>query len=316
MSRMSGSNILVNKEKELVIMKIAICGGTGFIGQSLIKHWTSQGHHIVIVTRKIPSNPTFHEHLEYLTWDQINHHPESLENLDALVNLAGASLSQRWTKQAKKRIMESRLTTVSSVRKLISQLKKKPAVVIQASAIAIYGTSLDETFDEHSQTRVMDFPSGVVQQWEDAADSIPDVRLVKLRISVVLGNDGGAYPMMRLPFRLGVGGRIGSGQQWMSWIHTSDMVRLIDFCILNPNIEGPVNASAPQPVTNDQFGEAVAAIHNSPYWFPLPSFLLKGIVGELSLILLKGQRVIPSKALDHGFVFTYPEIKGALQDLK
>ncbi|OAB48367.1 TIGR01777 family oxidoreductase [Paenibacillus antarcticus] len=297
-------------------MKIAICGGTGFIGQSIIKHWTTQGHHIVVITRKIPSNPTSNEQLEYLTWDQISHHPESLENLDALVNLAGASLSQRWTKQAKKRIMESRLTTVSTLSKLVSRLQNKPAVVIQASAVAIYGTSLEETFEENSQTSVMDFPSDVVQQWEDAADSIKEVRLVKLRISVVLGNDGGAYPMMRLPFRLGIGGRIGSGQQWMSWIHISDMVRLVEFCILNPNIEGPVNASTPQPVTNDQFGRAVASVHHRPYWLPLPSFLLKGIVGELSLILLKGQCVIPSKALEHGFIFAFPGIQEALQDLK
>ncbi|OAB46156.1 TIGR01777 family oxidoreductase [Paenibacillus glacialis] len=297
-------------------MKIAISGGTGFIGQSLIEHWIAQGHHIIIITRRIPPNTTTHEHLNYITWDQLDHHPESLENLDALVNLAGASLSQRWTKKGKQRIMESRLTTVSSLSKLVSHLKNKPAVVIQASAVAIYGTSLEETFEETSQSYVMDFPSGVVQQWEDAADSIQDVRLVKLRISVVLGNDGGAYPMMRLPFKLGVGGRIGSGQQWMSWIHITDMVRLIEFCILNPNIEGPVNAATPQPVTNDQFGRAIAAVHHRPYWFPLPSFLLKGIVGELSLILLEGQRVLPSKALEHGFLFTYPGIKEALQDLK
>lgn len=298
-------------------MKIAICGGTGFIGQSLIKHWMTQGHHIIIITRKVPSHTTMtNKQLEYITWDQISHNPETLENLDALINLAGASLSQMWTNPAKQRMIESRLTTVSAVNQLISHLKTKPAVVIQASAIAIYGTSLEETFEETSQTHVMDFPSGVVQQWEEAADRIAGVRLVKLRISVVLGNDGGAYPMMRLPFKLGVGGRIGSGQQWMSWIHILDMVRLIEFCILHPNIEGAVNASAPQPVTNDQFGRAVAAIHHRPYWFPIPSFLLKGIVGELSLILLEGQRVIPSKALEQGFVFKYPEIKGAIQDLK
>lgn len=298
-------------------MKIAICGGTGFIGQSLIKYWITQGHHIIIITRQDPSHTTVtNKQLEYITWDQINHNPETLESLDALINLAGASLSQKWTNPAKQRIIESRLITVSAVNKLISRLNTKPAVIIQASAVAIYGTSLEETFEETSPTHVVDFPSGVVQQWEEAADHIVGVRLVKLRISVVLGNDGGAYPMMRLPFKLGVGGRIGSGQQWMSWIHIVDMVRLIEFCILNPNIEGAVNASAPHPVTNDQFGRAVAAIHHRPYWFPIPSFLLKGIVGELSLILLEGQRVIPSKALQHGFVFRYPEIQGAIQDLK
>lgn len=297
-------------------MKIAICGGTGFIGQSLIKHWMTQGHHIIIVTRRLPSTATTHEQMEYITWDQLEHHPEDLENLDALINLAGASLSQRWSRPAKQRIIDSRLSTVSAVSKLVSLLRNKPAVVIQASAVAIYGTSLEETFEETSPTRVMDFPSGVVQQWEAASDSIEGVRLVKLRISVVLGDDGGAYPMMRLPFKLGVGGRNGSGQQWMSWIHILDMVRLIEFCILHPGIEGAVNAAAPQPVTNDQFGRAIAAVHHRPYWFPIPKFLLKGVLGELSLILLEGQCVIPSKALEHGFRFTYPDINEALQDLK
>lgn len=298
-------------------MKIAICGGTGFIGQSLMKHWMTEGHHIIIITRKVSSHTTVtNKQLEYITWDQISHTPEILENLDALINLAGASLSQRWTNSAKQRIIESRLTTVSAVSTIISRLNTKPAVVIQASAIAIYGTSLEETFEETSPTHVVDFPSGVVQQWEEAADRIVGVRLVKLRISVVLGKDEGAYPMMRLPFKLGVGGRIGSGKQWMSWIHIVDMVRLIEFCILNPKIEGAVNASAPHPVTNDQFGRAVAVTHHRPYWFPIPSFLLKGIVGELSLILIEGQRVIPNKALEHGFVFRYPEIQGAIQDLK
>ncbi|WP_438347414.1 TIGR01777 family oxidoreductase [Paenibacillus sp. FA6] len=298
-------------------MKIAICGGTGFIGKALQEHWLKDGHHLIIITRKIPTHATtIQSQIEHITWDQLEHHPELLENLDALVNLAGASLSQRWTTQAKQRIIESRLKTVSAVSNLVSQLKKKPAVVIQASAIAIYGTSNDGTFEETSPTRVMDFPSDVVQQWEDAADTIQEVRLVKLRVSVVLGSHGGAYPMMKLPFRLGVGGRIGSGQQWMSWIHITDMVRLIDFCILHPEVNGPVNAAAPHPVTNDQFGRTVAAVYHRPYWFPIPSFLLKAVVGELSLILLQGQRVIPSKALEHGFEFTFPEIRDALQDLK
>ncbi|AOZ92192.1 TIGR01777 family oxidoreductase [Paenibacillus crassostreae] len=299
-------------------MRIAICGGTGFIGKALQKHWLNEGHHLLIITRRIPSQATAAKQaqIEYITWEQLDHSPFLLKNLDALVNLAGASLSQRWTTKAKKRIIESRLNTVSAVSKLISQMKNKPAVVIQASAIAIYGTSTNETFEETSITRVMDFPSGVVQEWENAADTIQGVRLVKLRVSVVLGHDGGAYPLMKLPFMLGVGGRIGSGQQWMSWIHITDMVRLIDFCIHHQHIDGPVNAATPYPVTNDQFGRTVAAIYNRPYWFPLPSFLLKAAVGELSLILLQGQRVLPSKPIKYGFEFHYPELKAALQDLK
>jgi uncharacterized protein (TIGR01777 family) len=311
------SHLSDDKKGSLQTMKIAICGGTGFIGTSLRKHWLKEGHHLLIITRKVPTHAmTVEAQLEYITWDQLANQPRLLEGLDALINLAGASLSQRWTTKAKHQIIQSRLETVSAISKLVSQLKRKPAVVIQASAIAIYGTSDNVTFEETSPTTVMDFPSGVVQEWEEAAEMIQGVRLVKLRVSVVLGNHDGAFPLMKLPFTLGVGGRIGSGQQWMSWIHITDMVRLIDFCILHPEIEGPVNAASPHPVTNDQFGRAVAAIYHRPYWFPIPSFLLKAIVGELSLILLQGQRVLPSKALHHGFVFTYPDIKEALQDLK
>ncbi|MHA0857194.1 TIGR01777 family oxidoreductase [Paenibacillus sp. CMAA1364] len=298
-------------------MKIAICGGTGFIGTALQEYWLHAGHHLLIITRKKPAlDATAHAQIEYITWDQTDHQPELLENLDALVNLAGASLSQRWTPAAKKRIIESRLKTVSAVSTLISQLKTKPAVVIQASAIAIYGTSTDGTFEENSPTRVMDFPSGVVQQWEDAADQMEGVRLVKLRVSVVLGNHGGALPMMKLPFKLGIGGRIGSGEQWMSWIHLTDIVRLIDFCIQHPEVNGPVNAAAPVPITNDHFGRTLARVYHRPYWFPIPSFVLKTVVGELSLILLEGQRVIPTKSLEHGFEFTYPTIEDALEELK
>ncbi|MNP01073.1 Epimerase family protein [compost metagenome] len=162
----------------------------------------------------------------------------------------------------------------------------------------------------------MDFPSGVVQEWEEASDMIQGVRLVKLRVSVVLGNKGGAFPLMKLPFMLGVGGRMGSGQQWMSWIHITDLMRLIEFCIHQTNIEGPVNASAPEPVTNEQFGRTVAAVYHRPYWFPIPSFLLKAVAGELSLILLQGQRVLPSKLIKNGFEFRYPELQDALQALK
>ncbi|MGF7049854.1 uncharacterized protein (TIGR01777 family) [Paenibacillus sp. DS2015] len=301
-------------------MKIVICGGTGFIGKALtdylLRQQSEQSHRIIIVTRTQPKHAIHHPQLEYMTWDQIHNNPSLLEGMDAFVNLAGASLSQLWTRQAKRRIIQSRMKTVSTVATLIASLERKPPVVIQASAIAIYGTSLHETFDETKSPRVQDFPSDVVDQWENAADNIQNVRLVKLRVSVVLGNGGGAFPMMKLPYILGVGGKIGSGQQWMSWIHIHDIVRLIEFCILNLDIEGPVNASSPEPVTNDQFGRTVGAVYRRPHWFPIPSLVLRTLVGELSLILLQGQRVIPKTALDHGFIFTYPQLKSALEELK
>jgi uncharacterized protein (TIGR01777 family) len=151
---------------------------------------------------------------------------------------------------------------------------------------------------------------------EAAEEAYAGLRLVQLRTGVVLGNESGAFPKMKLPYSLGFGGRIGSGKQWLSWIHLTDIVRLIDFCILHPEIEGPVNATAPQPVTNEQFGRMIGKVYHRPHWFPVPAFLLKTAVGELSEILLKGQRVLPSKAVNHGFTFTYPTLQPALEQLK
>lgn len=295
-------------------MKITICGGTGFIGKALSEHLLQQGHEVVILARKVPE--TEQAGLKYLTWDQIDATPVLLEGTEAIVNLAGSSLNQRWTPKAKQSIIESRMKTVQAVAKLVHTLHQKPAVVVQASAIAIYGTSRVDTFSEESPEHVVDFPSSVVKEWEDTAELIQGVRLIKLRTSVVLGTHGGAFPLMKLPYALGFGGKIGSGKQWVSWIHLHDMVRLIEFCITHPDISGPVNASAPEPVTNNQFGQTVGHIYHRPHWFPVPSFLMKTVLGELSLIVLEGQRVIPDKILKHGFRFDYPTLEQALQNLK
>ncbi|WP_456289810.1 TIGR01777 family oxidoreductase [Paenibacillus sp. AK002] len=299
-------------------MRIAICGGTGFIGQALCKRWLRDGHDIIIVTRSKPEIPAVQQNgsLSYLTWDEMKSHPERFERLDALVNLAGSSLSQRWTQAGKKSILQSRQRTVSAVADLMQRLEHKPPVILQASAMAIYGTSEFEAFDEDSPATIMDFPSEVVQQWEQAADCIPVDRLIKLRISVVLGDQGGALPKMLLPYKLGVGGNIGSGKQWLSWIHIDDIVELIDYCIRHEDISGAVNAASPHAVTNEEFGRSVSKVYRRPHWLPLPAFMLQAILGEMSLILLKGQRILPAKAQRHGFKFRYPELTAALQQIK
>ncbi|GAB1157311.1 TIGR01777 family oxidoreductase [Paenibacillus illinoisensis] len=297
-------------------MKIAICGGTGFVGSALVDYWLQAGHQVHIITRKLPDLHDPGERLIYISWEQLEERPHLLEGMDALVNLAGETLNQRWTTKAKLEIVESRVTTVSKVARLLAKLEHKPEVVVQASAMAIYGTSPSETFDESSPQKSMNFPSRVAEQWEIAADAIQDVRLVKIRVSLVLGHKRGAFPLMKLPYMLGVGGKIGSGKQWTTWIHILDIVRLIDFSIHNKEISGPVNASAPNPVTNDEFGRTVGKVYHRPHWFPVPGFLIKAVVGELSVVLLQGQRVIPQKALDHGFEFTFPTLTDALEDLK
>ncbi|WP_322923128.1 TIGR01777 family oxidoreductase [Paenibacillus campi] len=297
-------------------MKIVICGGTGFVGKHLVPHWLQEGHEITIVTRELTPERSAAQRVHYITWDDLEQHPEQIEGIDALVNLSGESLNQRWTTKTKLDLVESRMRTVNIVSKSLEKLQHKPEVVVQASAMAIYGTSDDETFDESSERRTMNFPSSLAEQWEAVADSIKDVRLIKLRISLVLGKDGGAYPLMSLPYKLYAGGKIGSGHQWVSWIHIHDMVRLIDFCIKNKQVEGPVNASSPGPVRYGEFGATLAKVMHRPHWFHVPSFAIKPVLGEMSVILLQGQRVIPQKALDHGFTFRYPDLRSAITDLE
>ncbi|AHV96107.1 TIGR01777 family oxidoreductase [Paenibacillus sabinae] len=298
-------------------MKAIICGGTGFIGTALTHYWLQAGHEVIVVARKVPNQALVHPMLLYRTWEELTIDPVPAEGAHVLVNLAGATLNQRWNEHGKSLIRQSRIETVAAASKLLGALKSKPQVVIQASAVAIYGTSLKDSFDESSPPRVMDFPSEVVKTWEDSADlAYHGFRLVKLRTGVVLGNEGGAFPKMKLPYMLGFGGKIGSGQQWLSWIHLADMVALIDYCAASPDISGPVNATAPKPVTNDQFGSAIGEAYHRPHWFPLPALLLKAALGELSEILLEGQRVLPAKLLEHGFVFAYPELPKALRQLR
>ncbi|NWL90448.1 TIGR01777 family protein [Paenibacillus sp. 79R4] len=332
-------------------MKYAILGGSGFIGSALTQYWLKRGHEIMIVTRQSSQQQEFRsksttQQLSYYTWNDINQDPHLLRGLDGIVNLAGATISQRWTRRAKQRIMDSRLHTTQALGRWIHMLgSEAPKVIVQGSAVGIYGTSLTEEFTEHSPGSTADFLAKVTTSWEDTAlHSIPQSaapeaitsaifpladsnlgletphdpapRLVLLRTGVVLGNQGGAYPMMRLPFLLGAGGRIGTGQQWVPWIHIDDIVTLIDYCITHPEISGPVNAVSPNPVTNEQFGRAISYVHHRPFWFPLPSFVLRAVLGEMSLLLLEGQRVLPQVAISFGFKYSCPQLVEALADLK
>jgi hypothetical protein len=294
-------------------MKIAVMGGTGFIGGHLVEMYARNGCEVIVVSRS--QQPSERPGVRMVTWDELERSAEPLEGADAFVNLSGESINQRWTNAAKERILNSRLTAADRVARLVDRLRDKPAVVVNASGISIYGTSETDVYDETCPARVVDFLSGVVEQWERAIDRIQGPRVVKLRVGIVLGTDGGAFPKMALPYRLGVGGRIGTGRQWLSWIHIEDMVRVIDFCIRHDRIMGPVNATAPHPVTNDEFGRALGKALRRPHLFPVPAFLFKLLFGELSVLLLEGQKVVPRTLIDHGFEFRYPTIDQALRQL-
>lgn len=299
-------------------MKYIIFGASGFIGSALTDYWLRKGHEVILVGRKKAVTPQF-PLASSTTWAEIESNPELAEGADGWINLSGASLNQRWSKKNKELIIQSRLTAVNDAGRLLQRLHRKPNVIIQASAVGIYGTSLDKTFDESSPANVSDFPSHVVQLWEAAADeaySKVGSRVVKLRTGIVLGNSGGALTMLKLPYLLGFGGRMGSGKQWMSWIMLSDIVKLIDYAVQQPSIEGPLNAVAPHPTTNDEFGRRLGAAYHRPHWFPVPAPVLKLALGEMSELALQGQRVLPAKALAHGFVFQYSELLPALKSLK
>lgn len=292
-------------------MRVAVAGGTGFIGRALTEALLKRGDEVWIITRGVAKalNDS-NSRLMMVTWSQLEENPHLLDGIDAIVNLAGESINQRWTPAAKTRVMQSRLWAAEQVAKLIGALRHRPSVIINASGISAYGISETELFDEDSPTAVTDYLSEVVRSWELAADAIPVDRIVKLRVGLVLARKGGAFPLMLLPYRLFGGGRVGSGRQGLSWIHIEDMTQLILFCLDNPDIRGPVNASAPYPVTNDAFGRAVGRAFGRPHWFPVPAALMRLLFGEMSTLLLDGQRALPN-----GYVFRYPDVDSALREL-
>lgn len=295
-------------------MKIAISGGTGLVGKALSSELIRNGHEVIILTRsKINSsaNPQF------IQWLNDGDQPEkALEGIDAIVNLAGATINHRWTDEYKQEILESRLRATSEINRIIGKLKLKPEVVINASAVGYYGTSVTAEFSEQS-AQGNDFLAETVARWETAASAASDsgVRVVLCRFGVILDEKGGALPRMVMPYKLFGGGKIGSGQQWLSWIHIKDVVGGIMFAIENNQLTGPVNFSSPEPVNMDQFGKTLAKVINKPHWMPVPSFLLKLILGEMSILVLEGQRVLPEKLLRAGFVFHFPHLQEALKDI-
>ncbi|WP_172197706.1 TIGR01777 family oxidoreductase [Saccharibacillus qingshengii] len=301
-------------------MKIAISGGTGFIGKKLTARLTQSGHEVVVISRKAAEGQGGAANgSATLTWDQIERDPQALAGFDGIVNLAGSSLSQRWTDQAKQEMERSRL---ESTRKLIAGIRgldQPPSVFIQASAIGIYGTSETAEFDENSPPGGQDFPSQLSVKWEAAADPIEamaQTRLVKMRIGLVLGREAGVYPVLKLPYKLMGGGKLGSGRQWMSWIHIDDLTALFEFCLTQPEVSGPVNAAAPNAVRQDELGRVIGGAIHRPHWFPVPAVLMRTVLGEMSLMVTGGQHVIPAAAQQAGFTFTHPYVEEAVRDLE
>jgi len=275
-------------------MKVAITGASGFVGRALSECLRASGHSVIAVSLR--TQPP----------------PQVFAGCQAVVNLAGEPVAQRWTAAARERISNSR---IQSTRSLLAALRQHPpAVLVSASAVGFYGSRGDEILTEDSPPS-SDFLGQLALRWEQEARAAEQfgVRVVTPRIGVVLGRGGGALAKMLLPFRMGVGGRLGSGQQWMSWIALDDLVSLIEFAIDEAAFSGPVNAVAPNPVTNADFTRELAAALHRPAILPVPAFALKILFGEMSQVLLGGQRVIPQAALHAGFQFQFSDLGQALR---
>lgn len=292
---------------------ILVTGGTGFIGRRLVAALVAAGHEVTVLTRRSGAEPPMP--IRMITHlDQLGNHT----GIDVIVNLAGEPIATGlWTLARRRRILASRLRITRQLTKLIARLDRKPALLISGSAIGWYGIRRDERLDEHARGRPC-FSRTLCLAWEEAARVAESmgVRTVRLRIGLVLGTDGGMLGRMLMPFEFGLGGRFGNGQQWMSWIHRDDLVRLIVHCMATPALHGPVNAVAPIPVRNAEFTRMLARALRRPAWIPIPALplhlLLRDMADEL---LLGGQCVIPTAALESGFVYRFPKLDAALQDL-
>jgi uncharacterized protein (TIGR01777 family) len=293
-------------------MRILITGSTGLVGTALQTSLRSQGHELLLASRSEPKNA------EQIQWtiEEGFSDPERLEGVDAVVHLAGESVSGlRWTDEKKKAIRDSRVLGTRNVVNALSKLKERPKVLVAASAIGFYGERGDEELTESSAAGDT-FLAEVSREWEGEARRAEDagIRTVLLRTGIVLSKDGGALGTMLLPFKFGVGGVVGSGKQWMSWISMDDHIAVINYAIENENIRGAVNSVSPNPVTNEQFTKAMGDVLYRPTFIPLPEFVVSMALGEMGdALLLSSERVLPQRLLAAGFEFKYPEIRSALE---
>ncbi|MBK8465013.1 MAG: TIGR01777 family protein [Chloracidobacterium sp.] len=293
-------------------MKILITGASGLIGKALQRSFSAKGYEMLLATRKESSDE---QHVQWSVEDGFTD-PEKLEGVDVVVHLAGETVSGfRWTDEKKKAIRDSRILGTRNVVDAISKLANKPKVLIAASAIGFYGERGDEEVTE-SSVGGDNFLAEVGKAWETESRRAEDagIRTVLLRTGIVLSKDGGALATMLTPFKLGVGGVVGSGKQWMSWISLDDEVDVINFAIENENLRGAINAVSPNPVTNEEFTRTLGEVLYRPTFLPLPEFAVSMIFGEMGdALLLASTKVLPKRLEEAGFEFKYPELKSAIE---
>lgn len=294
-------------------MHIVVTGATGFIGRGLMAQLVAQGHACTILSRRpLPDRAG----LRHVVWNPVSTdwYPV-LEGADAVVNLAGEPVAgKRWTTAQKERIRHSRVHGTEAVVSAIAAAARKPRVLINASATGYYGNRGNELLTESSPPG-NDFLAEVVTAWEQATHKAGHhgVRVVCLRFGIVLGPDGGVLARVLPLFRFGLGGTLGSGHQWMSWIHRDDAVAIITHALTNDEVRGPINAVSPQPVTNHDFTRALGHVLHRPTLCPVPAFALRLLLGEQAALPLTSARVMPQQASTHAFSFRYPALEAALR---
>lgn len=296
-------------------MHILLTGGTGLIGRQLCRHWLSQGHRLTVLSRtpeKVAKICGAGVRGVALLEDL------GQEPVDAIVNLAGAPIADRpWTSRRKALLWSSRITLTETLLAWMEQREHKPQVLISGSAIGWYGDGGERELTEDSAPVIDDFASQLCIAWEETAQRAEGlgVRVVFIRTGLVLSAEGGFLSRLLLPFKLGLGGPLGNGRQWMPWIHIKDEIGLIDFLLHQKTASGPYNACAPKPVRNREFAKTLGSVLHRPAFMPMPALALKVGLGELSSLLLGGQKALPARLLEAGYTFEFTDLRAALDDL-
>jgi hypothetical protein len=299
-------------------MKVLITGGTGFVGKQLSARLVQDGNEITILTRSLKGSEQAPKGVSYLQGDPTQKGPwqEAIPNHDVVINLAGASIFSKWTDEYKKLIRDSRVFTTRNIIEGISSQSGKKIALFSTSAVGYYGFHGDEELDEESPPG-NDFLAHLAIEWEAEALKAEEkgARVVITRFGIVLGEKGGALGQMIPLFKKFIGGPIGSGQQWFSWVHIKDLAEAFAFLMKHPEISGPVNVCSPNPLKNRDLAKALGKALHRPSFMPAPAFMIKLVLGEFGSIILEGQRVLPRRLLKQGFTFQYSDINKALQNI-
>lgn len=294
-----------------MIKKAVVYGASGFIGSGLVRMLADEGFRVTGVSRKGSGDVVGIEN-----W--VKPEDVDLSGCDVVVNLSGAPIDQRWTEKNKRAFHESRIGVTEDIVKRIAALPEgeRPSVLLNGSAVGIYGGRGDERLDEDSAPGT-GYLADLCGEWEAAAEKAKPlgVRVITLRTGVVLGKGGQAFDKLLLVFKMGIGGRLGDGKQWMPWIHIEDLRRAMIFCLMNEGIAGPVNGTAPHPERNVDFTQKFAKAVGRWVFLPVPGFALKILLGEFATALLQGQKAFPESLQKNGFEFRYGELEAALENL-